>query len=302
VKPSYKKGPLPAGAKDYLDWNNERLQELRREYSNCDPMVTVPFRWVDEHVKADDLKYFRGDNAFVWQLRNHISEINYILTTYYVRTIDSLSLLDTLIEDGEFGVWTFLCAGKLVSRDLLDSIVQIYFLEKHLKISSLTNPNILDIGAGYGRLAHRMVEALPNLNNVFCADAVSVSTFLCEYYLRFRNVQEKTKVIPLNRIEDLLSNQPINLAINIHSFSECTIAAIEWWMKLLKKHSIRYIMIVPNALDHGGEQLLTNDRQDFLPIVEKQGYRLCAKEPKYRDASVQRYGIYPTYHYLFELQ
>jgi hypothetical protein len=35
--------------------------------------------------------------------------------------------------------------------------------------------------------------------------------------------------------------------------------------------------------------------------VERHGYKLVAKEPKYRDPVVQQYAIGPTYYYLFEL-
>jgi hypothetical protein len=61
-------------------------------------------------------------------------------------------------------------------------------------------------------------------------------------------------------------------------------------------------MIVPNANNHGGELLLTNDGKDFGEVIEKHGYTLVAKDPKYRDPVVQEYAINPTYHYLFELQ
>jgi hypothetical protein len=61
-------------------------------------------------------------------------------------------------------------------------------------------------------------------------------------------------------------------------------------------------MVVPNPGDHRGEQLLTNDRRDFGPIIERHGYRLAAKDPKFLDPVVQRYAINPTHHYLFEFR
>ena len=197
--------------------------------------------------------------------------------------------------------FTFLIDNKVVSRDLLDSIIEIYFLEKHLNISSLRNLTVLDIGAGYGRLAHRMVSALPNIHTYFCTDAVAVSTFISEYYVRSRDLENKAKVIPLDEIEGTLANQSVDIALNIHSFSECRISAIEWWLSLLEKNRVKYLMIVPNILEHGSELLLTNDRQDFSGVVEKYGYKLVAKEPKYRDPVVQEYAINPTYYYLFKL-
>ena len=61
-------------------------------------------------------------------------------------------------------------------------------------------------------------------------------------------------------------------------------------------------MTVPNAGYHEGELLLTNDGTDFGEVIEKHGYKLVAKDPQYRYPLVQKYGINPTYHYLFELQ
>jgi len=243
--------------------------------------------------------YFRGDNAYVYQVKNRrMNIIAYALTTYYVKSIDKLGLLEKLKEDDYFGVHSFTIDNRLVSRDLLDSITEIYFLEKHLNISSGKNLSILDIGAGYGRLAHRMLGALPNIVEYFCTDAFPISTFISEYYLRFRNLESKANVVPLDKIEYALRNRYVDIAVNIHSFSECTTIAIEWWLSVLAKHRVKNLMIVPNT----GDTLQTNDGVDFSGIVEKHGYKLKAKEPKYRDPVVQQYAVYPAYHYLFELR
>ena len=53
---------------------------------------------------------------------------------------------------------------------------------------------MLDIGAGYGRLAHRMSAAFPQLEDYCCVDAVPESTFLSEYYLRHRGCTPPARV------------------------------------------------------------------------------------------------------------
>lgn len=226
----------------------------------------------------------------------------YALTTFYVKSIDTLGLLHVLEEDDYFGSFTFTIDNKLVSRDLLDSIMEIYFLEKHLNLSNSQGITILDIGAGYGRLGHRMVRGLTSVAQYLCTDAIPISTFLSEYYLRFRDLQGRATVVPLDEVEQALQSRTVNIAINVHSFSECRIAAIDWWVSILAKYGIKYLMIVPNALNHGGERLTTGDGQDFGKVIEKYGYRHIAKDPKYRDPVVQRYAINPTCHHLFELQ
>lgn len=301
IEYSYNNVKLPEGADDYLSQNNERLVQLTRLYASLDTAVVTPSVWTSKHLRPIDLKYFRGDNPYVWQFRDYKSETAYVITAYYVKTIDTLNLLGKLKEDDEFGSYTFEIGNQVVSRDLLDSIIEIYFLEKHLGISRLPHIKLLDIGAGYGRLAHRMVEALPNIDYYFCTDAVPSSTFISEYYLRFRNVHNKARVVALHEVEDVLANHSIDIAINVHSFSECTTSAIDWWLSKLAKYKVRYLMIVPDYIDPDSRLLVCHTREDYLPIVERYGYSLLAKEPKYRDPAVQRYGVMPTYHYLFEL-
>lgn len=300
---SYRKSKLPEEAVNYLQQNNPKLHDLKDRYEVFNNNVTDPFVWTYDYVKPDDILYFRGDNAYVWQLRGqNMNIMAYALTTFYVRSIDNLRLLERLEEDESFGNFTFRIDNILVSRDLLDSIMEIYFLEKHLNLSFSKDMTILDIGAGYGRLAHRMVCALSNVKKYLCTDAVAVSSFISEYYLRFRGMEERAKAVPLDEIENIISSMDVNIAVNIHSFSECKISAIEWWLSLLEKHGVEYLMIVPNPCNHGGEILLTNDGKNFGEVIEKHGYKLVAKDPKYRDPVVQKYGINPTYHYLFELQ
>jgi putative sugar O-methyltransferase len=297
TQPGYRLSQLPEDAEDYLVKNNHILRELQTRYTTFDSEVTTPLTWTDAYVSPEDVLYFRGDNAYVWQVRERSMNIMaYALTTYYVKAIDKLGLLEKLNEDDYFGIYSFTIDNRLVSRDLLDSIIEIYFLEKHLNISSYKTLSILDIGAGYGRLAHRMVDALPNISEYLCTDAFPISTFISEYYLRFRNLGGKAKVIPLDKIENALCDRCVDIAVNIHSFSECRTTAIEWWLSLLAKHRVKNLMIVPNTDD----TLQTNDGIDFSGIVEKYGYKLRAKEPKYMDPVIQQYAINPDYHYLFE--
>lgn len=302
TQPSYQESGLPEGAKKYLRPDNPRLRELEKRYAEFDKDVCVPLLWKNGHVRPEDLLYFRGDNAYVWQLRGQNTQMmHYALSTYYIKSIDRLGLLEKLKEDGGFGCYTFFIDQKKISRDLLDSINEIYFLDKHLHISGWKGVTVLDIGAGYGRLAHRMVEALPNVKSCLCTDAVAVSTFISEYYLRFRDLEDRAAVVPLDEIEAALENTRFDIAVNIYSFSECSIPAIEWWLSLLRKSRIKYLMIVPNPVDRSRKRLLTDDRRDIGKILKKHGFKQVVKEPKYKDEIVQEYGVCPTYYYLYAL-
>jgi putative sugar O-methyltransferase len=228
-----------------------------------------------------------------------MNPLSYALTTYYLQSVDKLHLLSRLEEDEHFGIFTFNVAGRVVSRDLLDSVNELNFLHRELSIGDWPRLNVLDIGAGYGRLAHRTVQGLDNIGTYLCTDAVATSTFVAEYYLRFRGIKQRAQVVPLDEIEAQLSTTPIDVAVNIHSFSECSASAIDWWLALLARHSVKYLFVVPNSVD--SERRLTNHAgEDFGAIIEGHGYRLRTAAPKYADPTVQEYGIASTYYHLFE--
>lgn len=287
----------------YLQPDNPFLIELKQRYARCDPRVVTPIIWTDDWVSSEDLKYFRGDNAYVWQIRDaNLSPINYVVSTYYLKDVDYLGLFDRMEEDSDFGNYSFIIDGKLISRDFLDSIAELYFLDRHLQIASRTNLKILDIGAGYGRLAHRAIESLPNLMSYICADGIPVSSFLCEFYLRHRNVQDKAKVVYLDQFQTSDIIDGIDIAVNIHSFSECRYEAIDWWVSEIARRSIRYLFVAPNNPKKAGVDFCTIDGKEFSDIFERHRYRLLVKEPKFLQPEIQEYGLCPSYYFLFKRQ
>jgi len=299
---------LPQGASECLTADNPRLMKLRSRYSDLDCPPIQHSLWTDSHASLINLQCFRGDNPYVWQYQDQNAEINYLLTAYYLRSIDKLGLLHRLKEDGLFGALTFqFDENTVLSRDLLDSVSEITFLEETIEISKREHLKVLDIGAGYGRFAHRLCESLPLMDRAVCTDAVAESTFLSEYYLRFREVADRSQVVPLDEIESFLDKNKIDLAVNIHSFSECAMSSIGWWLDLVCKHRVRYLFIVPNAGHDGGANLLIREPgkpepTDFMPEIFARGYRLIKKRAKYAKPVIQKYGVSPTHYYLFELQ
>lgn len=290
---------LPGEISEFLRRDNPRLVELRRRYQ--DHPAAHHSLWSDRYVSTElKLDQFRADNVYVHQSRS-ATEASYILTAYYVQSVDKLGLLHILGDDNLFGNYLVnFNDHMLVSRELLDAAVEINFLHDKLGLAGLTNPVILDIGAGYGRLAHRLVEAIPQLETVLCTDAIPESTFLSEFYLKFRGCESRTKVVPLDEIEEELGNQHVDLAVNVHSFGECQLRSIEWWLDLLSANRIKYLFIVPN-----GEALHSwepdDTKIDYLHLLLDRGYRMVVKQPNYMGASsVQKHGLYPCYYYLFE--
>jgi SAM-dependent methyltransferase len=213
--------------------------------------------------------------------------LKYFIYAEYVREHDTGGLLSHLAEDGAFGCWTFRYPGHpIYSRDLLESVNEIGFLERELELGERDRFSVLDIGAGYGRMAHRMATAYPNLSDYCCVDAIADASFLCEYYLRERGCSPPARSLPLDEVDSLAPGQ-FDLAINIHSFPECTFQAIAWWLELVARLEIPQLLIIPNEPGQLLSLEADGTRRDFGPLVEKAGYRLRLTEPVIADPAVR---------------
>jgi hypothetical protein len=279
------KGVNPAD-RAFLTATNTELQALRQRYSAVQDTVGTSAVWVPGYVKTEDLLYFRGDNCYVWQFQDFNTPEKYVLTYLYLKSIDTLGLFDVLTEAGDYGVFTFPTGDTdkngnsiFVSRDLLDSVNELLFLERALQISSRPDFKVLDIGAGYGRLAHRAVTALSNIDTYFCIDAVPESTFISSYYLSAKGVT-RSRIVAFDDQQDLVPGT-IDLAVNIHSFSECAIEAVDYWVSRCAELKVEYLFIVPNVSKEGEKAVRLINGTDFAPILAKYGYHLSHFEPKY---------------------
>src|SRR5262245_11553108 len=68
-----------------LTEHNPRLVDLRRRYAAFDPAVTTADLWTAEYVSGARLRYFRGNDAYLWQrFGPNMNEFGYVLATYYV--------------------------------------------------------------------------------------------------------------------------------------------------------------------------------------------------------------------------
>ena len=66
---------------------------------------------------------------------------------------------------------------------------------------------------------------------------------------------------------------------------------------------IPYFMVLPNRGADGAAQLVSREANrwgvNFMTEIQKRGYKLQHKQPKYADELIQRIGVSPTVHYLF---
>jgi hypothetical protein len=297
---------LPERDGEYLVSSNPRLQALRQAYGELSWPVLQKSQWATSYVDREvPLHAFRGDCAYVWQRRDLNVPAALALTAYYLLSGPHAELLQRLSEDGAFGADTVrLSDSLLLTRDLLDSVNELAFLDRNGVLTGQAKRAVLDIGAGYGRFAYRLHEAYSGLHDILCVDAIPESTFLCEYYLKYRGLPAGV-VIPLHDVMRTMESFSPNVAINIHSFSECPLAATAWWLDLLQARQVKHVFIVPDAAGAGGRQLLSKEvngtRLPLEGLLLSRGYKLAVSGPKYASAQVQRFGVTPTWYFLFEL-
>jgi hypothetical protein len=180
-------------------------------------------------------------------------------------------MIEDLDEDGAFGCETADVGGNTISRDLVDSILEIAFLRESLGESWFRNSRkIVDIGAGYGRLVHRMSQVWP-LMPVYATDAYGVSLATCRKYLLHRDVGTRHVYE-----RDELPSHSYDLAINIHSWSECTLDEIKSWLDWLDAVRCARLFLVPHTPDMGSwlPDVPSGQAPSFRPHVEAHGFAL----------------------------
>ena len=266
-----------------------RVSELNDIYSQYDPMQHIPI-WSKTHTRGINLKNFRADNVYVWQKRNYRKQV-LIDSFRKVVESDKNNLLELISEDGRFGVEKYSVDGKVFSRDLADSVLEINFLLDNLPKKP---DRVLDIGAGYGRFARRSLEC-GFAKEVYCIDAIGLSTALSEFYLSPQIANGSAKVVYFHEQNELYS-QEFDLATNMHSFSEMSLTQVEKWIDLVSNLAVPWIFIVPN-----GPTLSLNDGTDFAHLLLRRGYSIHTRRDKYPDSTPDFLKFYPATYYLLKL-
>lgn len=256
----------------------EKYNDFYKKHNfNIKPTVWNPSK---SYINKSFTNDFRGHNAYVWQ-----TNINFEKLYNMTKKNDIFSLLDKTKESGSNGCKTFKIDNTIVSRDLLDSVIEITYLKT--KLPDIENMNIIEIGGGYGRLCKRFLDCYPN-SNYYVTDGIPQSTYFSKKYLK----EKGNHVINLFDIENKLSKMQFDIAINIHSFPECNIGDIEWWIKLIHDKKIRYIFFVPNNPQSTDTFLPTNKKESILDIFTKYNYKVIDFSNFYKECNIKYcYGV-----------
>ena len=241
-------------------------------------------RFWDAHARTIDPERFRAHDQYLSQRDIPYEEL--------ARFIGGMTLDRLGGEDGAFGCETAMVDGRMVSRDLLDSALEIDFASPILQPET----NVVDIGAGYGRLAHRWTLARRE-DTYLCTDPVGVSRNVCRRYLQHRHISFAMVTSP----EDSEPWLPgIQLAINVHSWSECTPDEVAWWMERLARARVQRLFVVPHHQDFrcfdagtaGVDNRGGGHPGEFRSVIERHGYTLEYAREAWP-------SFYPKYYYMF---
>lgn len=291
--PTWESPEIPLAARDALRWDNPQLVELERRYAGHPAAAHT--QWNKNQLRSSvDLTHFRGENHYVYQVRYAPGEAVYFMTAAYAEQFDKLGMFGKLKEDGLFGAYTVHYHNNyIISRDLLDSINQANMIARVLGRTS--GWRVLDIGAGYGRLAHRLAECLTDVHTT-CTDAVPLSSFLSDFYLSFRGVSQHAATVPLDNVDERITGRSFDIVTNIHSFPECRMSAISWWLDGIDRVDVSKMLIVPNRADAFLSTEPDGSHLDFKHLFAEHGWMHVQSEPIYAQSDIaQRCALYPHF-------
>ena len=159
-----------------------------------------------------------------------------------------------------------------MTRMWADAQMEINFLSRFLP---LRHARVLEIGGGYGRLA---VILATLVHQYVCVDAVPMTTDLCKLYCsKFR---PEVIVPTLAEFAQMAPTLEPTLAINVHSFNECTLEQIERWLDLLVEMKVGHLFTVSHGRADGHEppyRIWDGSGGDFRPLIEAR-FALVAEE------------------------
>lgn len=154
-----------------------------------------------------------------------------------------------------------------VTRMYLDSCVEIDFLRRNLFSRVGSDLKVLDVGSGYGRLA---VSLAPMVHSIVCVDPVSISVDLCRWYLRTFPRGALATSIGIDEFAEEAPELKIDLAVNVHSWSECSTSQTARWVETLAGMGVPWLFTVVHGNRQEGTDYLTwwGGRESFRPAIE----------------------------------
>jgi SAM-dependent methyltransferase len=203
-----------------------------------DPLLGLAMwtTWQDQVVAA--LPHYAASPWYLEQDSLPPEAVNAVASAMVVRVRDGAT------RDLAHGARAFATDIGVVTRAWVDGNIEIDFLRRQLRKWTSSWLDVLDIGAGYGRLA---VMLAPSVGSYTCVDAVPVSVEVCRDYTR--RYAPSVRVLSVAELRQAMIDPTFrpNLAINIHSWNECSLDQIAAWLDVLDALEVTWLFTVSHG-------------------------------------------------------
>ncbi len=197
------------------------------------PALAMWTAWQDK-VKAV-LPFYARSPVYVDQAQVSAQDLRAV-----VSALDPVYDLPGRTRDLPHGASAFLSSWGPVTRQWVDGNVEIDFLARHVPV--MAHQDVLDIGAGYGRLA---VMLEPHVLSYTCVDAVPISVQVCRDYCAL--YAPSVRVLDIEQFVDAMPTLRPTLAVNVHSWNECSRAQISRWLDVLDDLAVPHLCTVAHG-------------------------------------------------------
>lgn len=180
-----------------------------------------------------------------------------------------------MTRDSEFGGRVVKTSFGEVTRMWLEAEEEMGFLVRNHAFKLF--PSVVEIGAGYGRLAVAMWNYC---SRYVCVDPIPISTQICrDYCARFAPSVEVPSLPDFLALKNRGNEYKFDLAINIHSWNECTTEQVKWWLTMLRELEVPYLFTVSHGQMSGRPEVpyRTHDGGFWRELIEDE-FTLIAEE------------------------
>lgn len=258
------------------------------------PPSEVHSLWDPEFVAAGVSEAnFRAHGPYLWQSGVTVESLREAMAAMASSAREVIPLME---EDGAFGAVVHEIDGQQVSRDVLDSAMELTHFQA---MTNTPAPAVLDIGSGYGRLAHRASEIWPE-STWLCADGVHKSNEICRYYLSDYRKTENHRIVEATQLPSMQLGQ-IDLAVAVHSLPEMPARWATWWLDVLRQVSCPVLVVITD-MDKGLSTWESDwSKRDLLKMIREYGYVSIDVRPKYLMPTGVDGLLYPDMYHTFKL-
>lgn len=231
--------------------------------------------WQNKVIAA--LPYYAADMIYVAQNSTTVDEYSRVVNSLLNSGFLGHHFRNGQTRDVPYGarVLEHPAIGEY-TRMWLDSQVEIDFLQRNY--GDLSELRVFEIGAGYGRLAAELAGRTAQYSTV---DPVPISTKLCAQYCAVYAQDVVVRDIPTYRKDKSSMVGNIDLAINIHSWNECTADQISGWLTELRDLKVDWLFTVSHGTLVGDKypayRLWNNPNASWKPLLLNE-FDLIAEE------------------------